>query len=89
MCLCAGRVVVAPVTVDHPPILILIIVIMIAVIIVVSAVWCIIAFGVKRVSGYSTAYSERCYANAQEHYGETRVLGRAESDAPCAPRWTA
>ena len=70
-------------------ILILIIVIVIAVIIVVSAVWCIIAFGVKRVSGYSTAYSERCDANAQEHYGETRVLGRDESDAPCAPRWTA
>ena len=67
-------------------ILVLIIVIVIAVMIIVSAVWCIIAFGVKRVSGYSVAYSERCYANAQERFGETRVLGRGEAHMPSAPR---
>ena len=57
-------------------------VIVIALIVLLSAIWVIIAFGLKRMATMHSAYAARLYAQCQERTDETYVLGRDELIGP-------
>jgi hypothetical protein len=69
-----------------PAILVVVVVVVIlALVVLLSAVWVIIAFGIKRMTNIHNAFSTRMYAQCQEKTGETWVLGRDESDQVVSP----